>query len=286
MRLVLKFSLSQKESAATESGERLGVQPYNFPSKQGLPLQPMRLQTYFTLLGLAVLTPGQVSAAILLFEDFEDTTVNFTVSDPLFHDGAGDYYTITGLSFPGNTLGSPAEAVVPYTGFSGAHFFAAEDVDDGGLRPETRTMTFNVDISSYHALSFSTLFAASGNAAATPAYDSNDGFLIRASIDGGAFQNLLAFEAAGATNQLLRRDTDFDGTGDGFLPSSAFTAFDNLAISGTGNNLVLEIVLTSNDGNVEFAFDNVTVTGIPEPSSMALWTLAASALGFRRRRRA
>jgi hypothetical protein len=244
----------------------------------------MSPKNFFTSLFLAFLTPGMASASIIMLEDFEDTTFNFTVSDPLFHDGAGDYYTIPSLTFSGNTLGSPAEAVVPYTGFGGSRFFAAEDVDDGGLRPETRTMSFNVNITNYNTLAFSTLFAASGNSAATPAYDANDGFLIRASIDGGAFQNLLAFEAAGATNQLLLRDTNFDGTGDGFQPGPAFTAFNNLAISGTGNNLLLEIIVTSNDGNVEFAFDDVTITGVPEPSSIALWTLAASAVGFRRRR--
>jgi hypothetical protein len=223
-------------------------------------------------------------------EDFEDSTFNFTVSSPMFHDGAGDYYTVVPLVFSGNPLGSPAEAVVPYTGFGGNNFFAAEDVDDGNTRPETRTMSFNVNISNFDTLTFSTLFAASGNAAATPAYDSNDGFLVRASIDGGAFQNLLAFVAEGPTNQLLRRDTDFNGVGDGFLPSSTFTAFSNLAISGTGNNLLLEIILTSNDGNVEFAFDDVTVSGnivaVPEPSSLVLLILGGTAFAFRRRRSA
>ena len=248
----------------------------------------MRLLTYLTMLCLTMLTSSIVSADVIMTENFEDSTFNFTVSDPLFHDGAGDYYTVIPLTFSGNPLGSPAEAVAPYTGFGGSSFFAAEDVDDGGLRPDTRTMSFNVNITNYNTLTFSTLFAASGNAAATPAYDNNDGFLIRASIDGGAFQNLLAFEAEGATNQLLRRDTNFDGVGDGFLPSSAFTAFNNLAISGTGSNLLLEIVLTSNDGNVEFAFDNVTISGniaaVPEPSSTALVILAGSIVGFRRRR--
>ena len=250
----------------------------------------MRLLNCLQVLFLTVLTSSIVSADIIMTENFEDSTFNFTVSDPLFHDGAGDYYTVIPLAFSGNTLGSPAEAVVAYTGFGGSNFFAAEDVDDGGLRPEFRTMSFNVNITNYNTLTFSTLFAASGNAAATPAYDANDGFLIRASVDGGAFQNLLAFEAEGATNQLLRRDTNFDGVGDGFLPSSAFTAFNNLAIAGTGNNLLLEITLTANDGNVEFAFDNVTISGnitaVPEPSSIALLILAGSAVGFRCRRRA
>jgi PEP-CTERM motif len=250
----------------------------------------MRLMNCFRVLCLTMLTSSMVSAdVIIMTENFEDSTFNFTVSDPMFHDGAGDYYTVIPLTFSGNPLGSPAEAVAPYTGFGGSSFFAAEDVDDGGLRPDNRTMSFNVNISNFNTLTFSTLFAASGNAAATPAYDANDGFLIRASIDGAAFQNLLAFEAEGATNQLLRRDTNFDGVGDGFLPSSAFTLFSNLAIAGTGNNLLLEIILQSNDGNVEFAFDNVTVSGnlvvaVPEPSSMAMLILAGSVIGFRRRR--
>ena len=248
----------------------------------------MRLPNFRKMLCLTMLSSSMVSAAVIMTEDFEDATFNFVVSDPLFHDGAGDYYTVVSLVFPGNTLGSPAEAGSPYTGFGGTKFFAAEDVDDGGLRPETRTMSFNINISNYTSLALNTLFAASGNAAATPAYDANDGFLIRASIDSGAFQNLLAFEAVGATNQLLRRDTDFNGVGDGFQPSSAFTAFNDLAISGTGNNLLLEVVVTSNDGNVEFAFDDLTITGntaaIPEPSALPLVILVGSVVGFRRRR--
>lgn len=248
----------------------------------------MRLLNYFKALCLTMLAPSMVFADVIMQEDFEDATFNFTVSSAMFHDGAGDYYTVVPLTFAGNPLGTSAEATAAYTGFGGGSFFAAEDVDDGGTRPDTRTMSFNVNISNFNTLTFSTLFAASGNAAATPAYDANDGFLIRASIDGGAFQNLLAFEAEGTTNQLLRQDTDFNGVGDGFLPSAAFTSFSNLAISGTGSNLLLEIILTSNDGNVEFGFDDVTVSGIlvavPEPSSMALLILAGSVVGFRRRK--
>lgn len=247
----------------------------------------MRQLNYFMVICLTMLTSSLVKADVIMIEDFENSTFNFTVTDPLFHDGASDYYSVVPLAFAGNTLGSPAAPDTPYSGFNGSNYFAAEDVDDGGVRPETRTMSFNVNIAGFNTLAFSTLFAAGGNAAGTPAYDSNDGFLVRASIDGGAFQDLLAFEAVGATNQLLRQDTDFDGVGDGFLPSSAFSAFSNLAISGTGNNLLLQVILTANDGNVEFAFDDVTITGnlsaVPEPSSFALLTLAASAIGFRRR---
>lgn len=243
----------------------------------------------FSMLACALLA-STARAQVLLFEDFEDSALTFTVSDPLFHDGAGDYYTIVPLTFSGNPLGSPAEAVVPYTGFGGSSFFAAEDVDDGGIRPDTRTMTFTVTGTNLTNLSVDVLFAASGNAALTPAYDANDGFLIRASLDGAPFQNLLAFEAEGATNQLLRRDTNFDGVGDGFLPSSAFTAFNNLAITGTGNSLTVEVIVTSNDGNTEFAIDNLRINGLsaasaaPEPSTLSLVGIFGAGMLLRRRR--
>lgn len=219
------------------------------------------------LLACAILVASAFSslqADIVLFEDFEDNTVNYTVDRSEFHDGVSDYFTITPLN-------SAANPVSPYTGFGGSNYFAAEDIDDGNTRPSTGTLSFNVGIAGFTDLNLDLLFAAGGNGAGVPSYDSNDGFLVTAQIDGGSIQNLLAFDAVGTTNQLLRQDTDFDGTGDGFLPSSAFTAFNGLAIAGTGSNLVVEIFIASNDGNTEFAFDNVTINGtsaVPEPSSL------------------
>jgi hypothetical protein len=118
-------------------------------------------------------------------------------------------------------------------------------------------------VTGFSDLSLDMLFAAGGNDS-VPAYDSNDGFLVRASLDNGAtFQNLLAFESIGTTNMELRQDADFDGTGDpaGFLPSNVATAFSGLAISGTGTSLLVEVVVSSNDGNGEFAFDSIVLNG-------------------------
>lgn len=218
-------------------------------------------------------------AAVLLIEDFEDNTVFYTASDGEFHDGSSDYFTIVPLN-------SPANPVSAYTGFGGSNYFAAEDIDDGATRPSSQTLAFTVNILGYENITFGTLFAAGGNGVAVPSYDSNDGFLIRASIDSGAFQNLLAFEAIGATNQQLAQDTDFDGTGDGLVPTSAFTGFNGLSILGTGSSLTLEVIVDSNDGNAEFAFDDIIIEGdlVPEPSS-ALLALIGGAWLFGRRRK-
>jgi hypothetical protein len=226
-------------------------------------------------------TSSAVKAANILTEDFEDNTVTYSTTSPEFHDGNTDYFTIVPLNGPVSASSGSA-----YAGFGGSNFFAAQDIDDGNTKPDTNTLTFTIGISGYENISAGTLFAAGGNDS-IPGYDSNDGFLMRARIDAGPFQNLLAFEAEGTTNQLLRRDTDFDGVGDGFQPDHNFLAYNGLAVSGTGTTLTLEITVTSNDGSGEFAFDNVIIDGdlvIPEPSS-ALLALAGSALLFGRRRK-
>ena len=225
------------------------------------------------------------SADVLLFEDFEDSARNYTVSTPEFHDGTSDYFGIVPL------LGA-ANPVDAYSGFAGSNFFAIEDMDDGGTRPSSATITYSLNISGFENFSVDLLFAAGGNGALTPSYDDEESFLVRASIDGGAIQNLIAFEASepggDITNNQVFQDTDFDGIGDGFLPTSAFTSLNSLAIAGTGTNLVVEVLVTSNDGNSEFAFDNFRINGfssVPEPATLSLGLLVMAGLGARRRRK-
>lgn len=223
-------------------------------------------------------------AELIMMEDFEDGTLNFTVSSGMFRSSDDDYFTIV----PRHDL---VDSEDPYTSFSGNRFFAAEDIDNGSTRPPSQSLYFNANITGFENITFSMLFAAGGNFAETnfgilnPAYDSDDGFLVRARIDGGAFQNLLSFEATG-TNTQTRQDTDFNGVGNGLIPNSSFRAYNGLAIAGTGTQLLVEIIVTSNDDGVEYAFDNVMISGssVPEPSSLAL-VLLSGTIAFRRRRR-
>lgn len=235
---------------------------------------------------ICVFCVSAAQADLIVLEDFEDNVLNFTASQALFHDGSNDYFTITPLN------GAADPETGSFAGFGGTHYFAAEDIDDGGTRPTNGTLSFNVNVSGFTDLYVDLLFAAGGNDG-IPAYDSNDGFLVRASLDGGAFQNLLAFEAeevAGSTtNQLLKQDADFNGTGDaaGFQPDHNFTAFNNLIIAGTGTNLLVEISIDSNDGNGEFAIDDFAIHGtntVPEPSTFALGIIGLGFVLQRRRR--
>lgn len=221
-----------------------------------------------------------VHADVVMHEDFEDAIRLYTTSTPEFSDGGSDYFGI-------HPVAVNALPRVAYTGFGGSGYFAVEDMDDGGTRPGTGTLSFNVNITGFESLNLDISFAAGGNS--DPEYDNSgaidDGFLVRATIDSDPLQNLLAFESTG-TNTVTRQDTDFDGTGDGLIPSSAFADY-NLPISGTGSNLLLEIIITSNDGHVEYAFDDVIINGtaVPEPSSfLFLGMLGSVVIGWKKKR--
>lgn len=195
--------------------------------------------------------------AVLLVEDFEDNTVNYTVSTGEFFDSSNDHFTIVPLN-------GAADPVTPYVGFQGSNFFSAEDMNNGG-RVDTQTLTFSVNVEDYSNITLSGLFAVGGNAAVPPAYDDEESLLVRARFDGGAFENILAFEAeepgGDTTNNLIRMDTDFDGVGDGTIPDHNFMLLTSAPLAGSGTTLEVEVIVTSTDGGSEFAFDNFMVEG-------------------------
>lgn len=144
-----------------------------------------------------------------------------------------------------------------YTGKSGANFFAAQDINDGGWAgsADPSQLTWMIDITGFENLQFSGLFAS----VATTNIDANDGVLIEYKIDGGGWNNLLAFESTGSNTQF-QQDTDFDGTGDGTVLSSMFSSF-NANLTGSGLSLQLRITVEVDSGDEDFAFDKFIITG-------------------------
>ncbi|WP_394749669.1 ExeM/NucH family extracellular endonuclease [Spongiimicrobium salis] len=185
-------------------------------------------------------------APLGLFEPF-DTEDQFAITaGAFFTDGAGDYFTIT----DGSTIGSFAE----FTGFEGS-FLAAQDLDgEGG--PTTVQLTWSdINIEGLQDIAFSGLFAEDDSSDGNEDWDDNSSVRIEYAIDGGAFQNLLAFEAAGGTNTEPLEDTDFDGIGDGIALTPTAQEFTK-NIAATGATISLRLTISGLDaGDEDIAMD-------------------------------
>lgn len=205
--------------------------------------------------------------ARIFFEDFETDGLGsrYTLDRNEFSDGAGDFLT--------RTDGSNIGAFYEITGESGDFHYAAMDLDgEGGTGSTVMTFT-GIDISGFENLSFSGLFAEDDDGD-NQDWDADSALFVSAAIDGGAFVNLLSFQAAGDTNTEPALDTNFDGLGDGTALSSVFETF-SAAISGTGSTLDLRIDIQNLDaGDEDISFDALEITGdSTQPAAEADFTL-------------
>lgn len=218
------------------------------------------------------LMAGTANAAIILSEDFEDANVAYTTLVPEFTDGSGDFFTRT----DGSNIGS----FVEYSGIQGSSYFAAMDTNgDGGPAPVSLTFS-NINIAGYTNLSFSALFAEDDDGA-NEDWDNNDYFKVEYRIDGGEYQNLLAFENNGDTyNSAPYQDTDFDGIGDGMELTNIFTLFSS-NIADTGDALDIRFTFQLEAGDEDIAIDNVLIEGVSDvPVPGAIWLLGSGLVGL------
>lgn len=210
--------------------------------------------------------------AQIFFEDFE-TTVNSGLNSSItpFSDNSADYFTITDGTNINGTYNPTNQ---------GNSFFAAQDIDgEGATNPAT--LSFNgINISGFTNLGFSGLFAEDDATDSNEDWDAPDFVSVQYSIDGGALQNLLAFENDGSTfNSEAFLDTDFDGIGDGQVLTDTFTQF-NAGITGTGNSLDLLFTLSLDSGDEDIAFDNITITGDPDSTAVPTPAMLPGLIGF------
>ncbi|MEM8870144.1 MAG: Hint domain-containing protein [Pseudomonadota bacterium] len=205
-------------------------------------------------------------ADILFSEDFDDETEGAIVSTigPFdISDGSGSVTTGTDGSSEGDffivTDGSGEVGVDYVYGGADGLFLASNDLDSisGVPASEDRILsTDGIDISGYENLSFSIDLAQ----ASMDRWDSDTSFDVRVSIDGGAFETILAVEGTGL-NTAPQIDTDLDTVGDGAEITTTFQTFTQ-AISGTGSTLALQIRHFNSDQTFEdIALDNILVEG-------------------------
>ncbi len=225
----------------------------------------------------------------VFFEDFEDATVGFTTfPESLTNIAAVDYYgridAASGLPSYGD-----------YGNKQGAGFYGLENQDSAGVPLTTVTMSvFGINIETLTALQVSLFVAEDDATDGNQDWDIASSVRLEAQIDGNGFANIFAIEGASDTvgNQMARRDTNFDGIGDGVEITQDFTQF-NLMLSdfagtlgaSTGTFLDLRFTITGLDQNDEdIAIDNVHVFGVPEPSALGFLMLFGTVAGLRRRR--
>ncbi|MEQ9406776.1 MAG: choice-of-anchor D domain-containing protein [Fuerstiella sp.] len=179
-------------------------------------------------------------------------------------NGTGDYFVRTNdASFAANG------GEHTYTNIQDSFYWRGEDLDgSGGTNPGTVTWT-NIPITGKTDLQFSGWFGASDSSGIR--WENGDSIIVTASIDGGAAQQLLRFFPENGPvggSQHLSQETTGDTDGDGVALTPALQQFQNIPITGTGNNLTLTFTANASGSNEEFAFDHFTLTeeisGAPE----------------------
>ena len=241
---------------------------------------------------VAILSPlNAIYATTLYLEDFEDGNVDYTLTAPAGRviieasDGEFDYFgriASNGLSVSSdlNIAGATGD------GYFGGNDFDATSTGDPGITEDSAVFTvFGIDITGQNGLLFSGSFA-EDTANNNPNWDSDTAIIVDVRIDGGSFNTIFAIqsESLNGTNSAARIDTNFDGVGDGALITNILTSY-SAPISGSGSTLDLRISLNEFDANGEdFAFDNLSITSVPEPSTTLLIGLAAIGMIQRRRR--
>ena len=252
---------------------------------------------------ISVVISVAVPANAIIVEDF-NSALDAPVIAKADNDGVGttlffvnptgnDYW---GINDPvGTTDDYDGDAEAPPTGVPAfvfpilsGNFFNGEDINSPGGEPYENPLSLtwsNVDISGLTDLVFSGLFAAQENA-----WDGNHYIKIQYRIDeanaSDPYNELLWFssdEDPIEDDDELAFDADRDGVGDDTNAVDVLTltaANFSATISGTGSLLDLRILMNSNDNNEAFAFDTLTVVGVPEPSAFLFGGLVCGVFGM------
>lgn len=282
------------------------------------------LPSYLLAFAAIAIAPSFASADVIGFEDFDGGAINLTSTERVefYNAGGGSLGDVMGIvsSVAGGGVGGPFDVwddtvadnsggdVNPgdQLGVAGQNttaFFAMNDMD-GSAGPGFADSIWSFDISSAASIENIQMdIGAIGDFEA----GSEDGFLIEARIDGGAYSEIFrgttdesAFkEYRPLDNGFVFADDDplelsIDGVATGtFLDKSdattgLFDTYTSTLFAGqSGNNLDIRISWSGTPSGTEpMGFDNFVINGaaIPEPGSVAFLGLI-SLVGLARRRK-
>ncbi|MGF1533281.1 MAG: hypothetical protein ACFCUI_06230 [Bernardetiaceae bacterium] len=231
------------------------------------------MKTLYSFLVFFFILFGLQAQTVLLNEPFDNKNA-FNLSSPFFSDGANDYIGIYDPATTNDDFGGDARptGVPAYTGFTGS-YIVAEDIDDGGIKPDIVTFTWsNINISGLQNITVSGKFAANPGLLFDNGATNTDSVTVLASIDGGAYFRIFTIRskaALGSSNQPFAQDTNFDGVGDGDDLTFAARSISQ-TITQTGNTMNLRLAVRVEAGNEEVAIDDLIVTGTPPAAAVAV----------------
>ncbi|MEM9827992.1 MAG: PEP-CTERM sorting domain-containing protein [Planctomycetota bacterium] len=246
---------------------------------------PRRLILNFAVVFCGCWLSGICSAAVLFLETFETdgNGTRYTTSVAEFTNDKNDFFI--------RTDGSNISLGNQFNDIEGSFFFGAQDLDGEGATLPLRLSFSGIDISGFDTLVFSGLFAEDDAGDGEEDWDASDFVLLEYQIDGGGFENLLAFQSmANGFNSAPAQDTNFSGTGDGPELTDTFSEF-TADIVGTGSSLDLRFTFDLDSGDEDIALDLLSVSGnrmgggvVPEPATIGIFAMLG-AVGVVRRRR-
>lgn len=192
----------------------------------------------------------------LIFEDFEDATVDYVLT---FVDTAmefSDYFR--------RTDGTDTSEVI--TNVQGITFFGAQDTDGvtgNGVAPASLTWN-NIPVAGLSTINFSAFFA-EGDDGANQDWDSSDFVNVEYSTDGGnTFTTFFSIRNDGSQfNSAPQIDTDLDGIGDGAEITNIMEEYlSSFTVPAGAVTMSIRINTSLNSGDEDIAIDNVTISGI------------------------
>lgn len=219
---------------------------------------------------------------ILIFEDFEDSTVGYIVRSEtqsaatntasnavefnLNRSQSGvsinaDYFSRAMLSELNNS--DPAIAI---TNIQGSRFFGAQDTDDsnnpnGTSFDQPSLNWFNIDVSSVSTINISAFFAE--NQGGGEFWDPDHSVRFEYSTNNSTWTPVFAIESSSNSinNQAPRVDTNLDGLGDGAEITNTLTEYTSTNIDVSSLNTISVRILFVNLtlGQENIALDNFTI---------------------------
>ncbi len=219
------------------------------------------LALFTLILGTRQLTHAAVPTT-LWSEDFETdgSGTRYTPSEECT-DASGDFFTRS----DGTNIGS----FVVYNSPNNSNYWAAMDTNGDPCTSASEDIVFQTfDITGYSSFEFLGLFAEDDSTDGAEDWDADASVSVEYQIDGGAWTEILRFEAAGDTNTEPHQDTDFDGIGDGAALTPDFSEF-SANFSGSGSLMQIRVRVENLEaGDEDIAFDYFRVTdGVAAPAN-------------------